>query len=175
MARLEEEGKMMRAEISELRDRLEEEEWEKRNLEAKMKRVEEKSAALRKGLERESDERRKKAKKVEERGGGGGGGSEGGRRNCVGERQVVRKRRVIVITDSNGKGATSDSIKNPIPRGEKESLDISVAVSFTTGDAACDVDRGSIDVRGARVIVDNLTNDIRGTRLRPALTPPELV
>ena len=54
-------------------------------------------------------------------------------------------------------------------------LDISVVVAYTTEEAARLVGSGKLNVRGATGIVDNLTNDIRGTRLRPAVSPPELV
>ena len=37
------------------------------------------------------------------------------------------------------------------------------------------MDCGAIDVKDAIVIVDNLTNDICGTRLRPLLSPPMLL
>ena len=41
--------------------------------------------------------------------------------------------------------------------------------------ASNQVDRGGLNVRGATVIIDNLTNDARGTQARPALTPRKLV
>ena len=41
--------------------------------------------------------------------------------------------------------------------------------------ASNQVDRGGLNVRGATVIIDNLTNDARGTQARPAMTPRELV
>ena len=102
----------------------------------------------------------------------GGGES----RHRSGERQHARpKQRCVIITDSNGRGATSDSIKNHIPRGERDNYDIEVAVAFTVEAAFHRVARRSIDVRGATVIVDNLTNDARGTSTRKAVSPHELV
>ena len=80
-----------------------------------------------------------------------------------------------MITDSNGKGATEDSIKNHMTREEREKYEIEVAVAFTLEEALQRVDRGAINVRDSIVIVDNLTNDIRGTRLRPSVTPQQLV
>ena len=41
--------------------------------------------------------------------------------------------------------------------------------------ASNQLDRGGLNVRGATVIIDNLTNDARGTQARPAMTPRELV
>ena len=80
-----------------------------------------------------------------------------------------------MITDSNGRGATSDSVKNHMTREEKGKYVIEVAVAYTLDEAIQRVERGAIDVREAVVVVDNLTNDIRGTRLRPSLNPRELV
>ena len=37
------------------------------------------------------------------------------------------------------------------------------------------VETGSIRASGATIIIDNLTNDVRGTRARPAIPPWELV
>ena len=81
----------------------------------------------------------------------------------------------MIITDSNGRGATADSIRNHIPITERQQYDIEVAVAYTTDEAYQRVARGAIDVRDAVVIIDNLTNDIRGTRVRPSLSPNELL
>ena len=80
-----------------------------------------------------------------------------------------------MLTDSNGRGATADSIKNHMTREEKRLYNIEVSVAYTLEAAIQRVERGAVDVRGAIVIVDNLTNDIRGTRLRPSLKPQDLV
>ena len=37
------------------------------------------------------------------------------------------------------------------------------------------IDRGELRLEGAIVVLDNLTNDVRGTRSRPAVTPQQLV
>ena len=81
----------------------------------------------------------------------------------------------MILTDSNGREATPDSIKNHMTKEEKKSYDIEVAVAYTLEAAIQRVHRGAVNVRGAIVIIDNLTNDIRGTRLRPSLSPQELV
>ena len=52
---------------------------------------------------------------------------------------------------------------------------IEVAVVYTLDEAYRRIDRGEIQVEGATVLVDNLTNDVRGTRSRPAVTPQQLV
>ena len=50
-----------------------------------------------------------------------------------------------------------------------------MAVAYTTVAASNQLDRKHLDVRGATVVIDNLTNDARGTQARPAMTPLELV
>ena len=84
------------------------------------------------------------------------------------------KAKYIVITDANGKGATEASIKAFIPKGERENFDIEIAVAYTMAEAVQKLESRLIDVRGAVVILDNLTNDVRGYRgTRPA-NPDEL-
>ena len=184
--KLEEEAEKMKGELFELRDKLEEEEWARKRVELELKKnqeLEEGRRALAIDIEREKA--KQQLKEMEDRllerlgdmvkGGGGG------------DREVVRplpppplpqpeKHRCIVIVDSNGEGATSDSIKNHIPRVERDSYDVKVEVAYTTDEAYNKVDRGLIDVRGAYVVLDNLTNDVRGSavRKRPPLSPPEL-
>ena len=52
---------------------------------------------------------------------------------------------------------------------------IEVKEAFTTGDALFLVEQGKVDVRGAIVVVDCLTNDIRRTWSASAADPPELI
>ena len=187
---LEEEGERTREEIRMLRDRLEESEWAKDALGEKTKQMEEEVVSLKSELEKEKESARKKIKEVEERVKRRLSEIE---KNESGERQQQqqqpqqqpqqppqqpqqpqqkqRRRRCIVITDSNGKGATSNSIKNHIQREERDRYDVEVAVAFTVEAAFHRVDRSDIDVREAVVIVDNLTNDIRGTTVWPSLSP----
>ena len=54
-------------------------------------------------------------------------------------------------------------------------MDVMVVVAYTLEDAYCRVDWKEVDVRGATVVIDDLTNDVRGTRLRPAVSPQKLV
>ena len=81
----------------------------------------------------------------------------------------------MVVTDSNGKEATADTINNHIPREERGDYDISVVVAHTLDTATRRVLSGEIDVSGAIVIVDNLTNDVRGSWQQKACTPEELL
>ena len=199
MKRVEEETKLMSGEIQMLRDRLEEVEWAKKALEDKVETVKVENSALKEMIEREKEARKRECDKIRElkrkEGNGGGGGCEEELREKiteVGERperrleevvngggekqQESRKRqRCVIITDSNGRGATENSIKNHIPRGERDNYDIAVRVSYTTEDATRCVDRGDILVRGATVVLDNLTNDIRDNGTRKAASPQELL
>ena len=154
-------------------------EWKKR-----MKEVEERMDQRVKDLEMarggESQTRNGGGESHTRNGGGGShqrnGGAESHQRNGGGERQQAKvKQRCIIITDSNGWGATPDSIKNHIPRGERDDYDIEVAVAYTVEEAFHRVARRNIDVRGATIIVDNLTNDVRGTSSRQAVSPQELI
>ena len=86
-----------------------------------------------------------------------------------------RMRKGVILTDSNGREATENSIKNHMPREERDSYKIDVQVAYTLDEAYHRVSRGELDVRGARVIIDNVTNDVRGTRQRPAATPEQTV
>ena len=79
----------------------------------------------------------------------------------------------MILTDSNGREATAVSITNHIPRERKGEFDIDVRVAYTQEEAYYRVAKGEVDVRGALVVVDNLTNDVRGTRQRAPATPDE--
>ena len=81
----------------------------------------------------------------------------------------------MILTDSNGRQSTSDSIKNHMPLADRGGCDIDIVVAYTLDEAIQRVDRGAIDVRDTVTIIDNLTNDIRGTKLRPSMTPERLV
>ena len=54
-------------------------------------------------------------------------------------------------------------------------MEICVEVVYTLDVAFRRVDQGLINVRGATVVIDNLTNDVRGTQNRPAVVPQMLV
>ena len=76
--------------------------------------------------------------------------------------------------DSNGREETN-SIKNHMPRDSRNFHDIRVIPAYTTEEAFRRVADGDIDVRDAVVVIDLLTNDIRGTRNRTAASPEELI
>ena len=58
---------------------------------------------------------------------------------------------------------------------EKEAFEIEIAVAYTLGEAVQRVGRGAINVRDSVVVIDTLTNDIRGTRLRPPLSTDDFI
>ena len=103
------------------------------------------------------------------------------RRNSGGESRIrngneEQRQPHVLIVDSNGRGATPDSVRNHIPRekrGKYEKLEIHTA--YTTDEAVRRVGDDDINVKDAIVVLDNLTNDVRGTRHRPAVSPTELV
>ena len=95
-----------------------------------------------------------------------GGGGETGRRP---------PKRCVVIVDSNGRGATEDTIKSHIPKEERECYSIKVEVVYTLEEACLKVERRLIDVREALVVLDSLTNNVRGTKERTADSPQQLV
>ena len=101
----------------------------------------------------------------------GGAGGVGGR----GPEEEGKKWKAVILTDSNGREATEDSVKNHMPREERDHYQIDVHIAYTQEEAFHRVTKGEIDVRGAIVVVDNITNDIRGMRQRPAATPEEVV
>ena len=65
--------------------------------------------------------------------------------------------------------------KNFIPRRRRGEFQIRVVPTYTLEEAYHRIGRGEVDVRGAVVVIDCITNDVRGTQKRPATTPEELV
>ena len=73
-------------------------------------------------------------------------------------------KKCIVLTNSNGRGASANSIKNHVPQEEGEGLEIEVVVAYTMEEAYHRIRRREIEVEGKVVVVDNVTNDIRKVR-----------
>ena len=148
----------------------EKEEWKKevaKENEERKKEVEKEKEDRRKEMEKEKNERETT---IEGRRSHGERNGEQHSQHGGGERKQS-----IVLTDSNGRGSTPDSVMNHIPLEERGKHDVKLHVAYTAGEAFRRVGDGEIDVRNATVIIDNLTNDVRGTRLRPAASPQELV
>ena len=193
----ESEGKA-REEVRALRDRVEEMEWGIKNCEKMHKEAKEETGKVSMEVKSVRDdwekwEEEKMAQWKEEvkdlvrqvagevnggRNHGGGERQEGLQREAgriIGGAERSRRKRCVVVTDSNGKEATADTINNHIPREERGDYDISVVVAHTLDTATRRVLSGEIDVSGAIVIVDNLTNDVRGSWQQKACTPEELL
>ena len=81
---------------------------------------------------------------------------------CEEAHEGRRRRRFLVVTDSNGKGATADSIRNHIVRERHEEFEIEVATMYRLEDAYERILYGRTDVADREVVLDNLTNNIRG-------------
>ena len=47
------------------------------------------------------------------------------------ENNARRRRRCVIFTDSNGQGATPNSVKNHVPRELREECEVEVVVAFT--------------------------------------------
>ena len=73
-------------------------------------------------------------------------------------------KKCIVITDSNGRGTSANSIKNHVPREEWEGLEIEVVVAYTLEEAYHRIRRKEIEVEERIVVIDNVTNDVRKVR-----------
>ena len=189
MGRLDEERERMKLEIRELRDRLEEAEWQNKRMEekieARIQEVEERQTRLEDGgggggggggvggieTQRPSETSDDRLKRIEERLDLREREAEKSRedRNRVSEGTVEsgghraeRRQRWVILTDSNGRGTTEDSIKNHVPREDKDKFRAEIEVTYTLDEAYRRVESQSIEVAGAKVIVDCLTNDVRG-------------
>ena len=140
--RLEEKGRRMRDEVRLLRERVEECEFAKRRLEEKMlesgkearKEWEAAIAVTGKKLSEEVKEQRRapeanRAPSIER-----DGGEEGWKRR--------RRRRGVILTDSNGREATEASVKNQMPREERAAHEIGLCVTYTLEEAFHCVARG---------------------------------
>ena len=171
VGKMEEEVKRKDREIHDLRDRLEEEEYERRRVEERLK------AKMEEEGKRKEEEIQKLGEKVSEL-----EKSANERRTEEQERRQtangIEKHKAVILTDSNGKGTTEATLKNHIPRSEREKFQIQVDdEAYTTGEALLrvGVGEGKTDVRGAIVVADTLTNDIRGSRNATPASPQELV
>ena len=182
-----EEREIMKKEINGLRDRLEEREFSNVTLEQKMKEREKECESLRKELETERKERERMEEKIKEVANGlkeinekrvHNGGEERSQETSENGQVGGAGRKVkkcVVLTDSNGRGATHHSIMNHVPKDQRSEYEVSIVVAYTLEEAHQRISRGELSIDGSIVVVDNLTNDVRGTRQRPAATPEQLI
>ena len=94
-----------------------------------------------------------------------------------GRAQTVEEERhcYLILTDSNGRDVTADSVRNHMPKTERQKYDINVEVAYRLEDALYRVESGQLDVAGRYVVVDNLTNNVRGGRRSAPDSPEQLV
>ena len=187
---MEEEAEKVRGELDGLRDRVEEGEWTRDNLEKQIqerKKVDEEVEKMKKELAEIRKEREEEAAKEASEmqalklvveslkkqvaGEKMRGNSEQNRLEGV----QVRRQRCVIFTDSNGRDATEDTVKIHIPREQRNDFQIEVVPAYTLAEAVYLIKKKKVDISGARVIVDNLTNDVRGTKQKTAASPEDLV
>ena len=177
--RLEERVFRMEEELRALRDRLEESEWGRNRLEERLKEneaLEGEVETLKTELKNERKERERQEEEIKkivemEKRKEPNEATEGervGLEKNTEEQTQNQRYRCIIFTDSNGRGATADSVRNHIPREERDRYDIEIVVAYRVEDAMSRIQQGGLDVRGCYVVVDNLTNNVRGGwRSRP--------
>ena len=188
---LEREKKERKEELWRLKDQLEEERWARQKLEERLKRLEEREGEE-EGGEEEVKERRKKEirevlnddwkeeikeevrketrKEVEERKDPIERREEG-----LTNGEEKKKYKCVILTDSNGRGATSDSVKNHMPRDERNCYDIQIVVAYRLEDAFHRIQRGEITVKDSYVVIDNITNNVRGNWHNQRESPEQVV
>ena len=86
-----------------------------------------------------------------------------------------QRRKCVVLTDSNGRDVTADSIRNHMPRETRENYDIKVEVALRMEDAVYRVRKKLLDVSGCVVLIDNITNDVKGNWKHWPADPEETV
>ena len=167
---LEEDDQRLKEEVRGLRDSLEEERFARSRLEDRLKEVaarEERTEVKEVVEEVGEQDWRAELKKAEER---------ILRKAEEEEAKRRRKRRVIVFTDSNGRNATTaDSIRHHLPEETREDFEIQLDITYRVEQASDRVDSADLNVDGAYIIVDCLSNNARDTRTARALSPCELV
>jgi hypothetical protein len=80
----------------------------------------------------------------------------------------------VILTDSNGAGVTGDTVKRYVTKDKQRIGRIRVCTAYTLFEVFDKVQSGKMKVDGARVILDVTTNDVRGTRGLPRVTPEEI-
>ena len=157
----EEEMRRVREELAGLRERLAEEEQERKNLERKLEEVTQRESQSSVRQEATGGEWKEEIKQAEERIMG-----------KIEEEKKKKRKKCIIITDSNGRNAvTPGSIKYHMPEEDRDAFDISIVIAYRIGEAADLVENGDLGISGAVVVVDCLSNDARPMKKAPKLSP----
>ena len=130
--KLEKQKEEKELEIHDLRDRLEEEEFARRRVEEKLReKLEEERKKHEDEIGKINEAMEKQKREIEQL------AARGGRPTArvEEEEEGPASYRGIILTDSNGRGATEDTVKNHIPREDRNKYKIEVKEAFTTGDA----------------------------------------
>jgi hypothetical protein len=61
-----------------------------------------------------------------------------------------------------------------IPREEGKGMKVEIVVAYTLLEVRQRLGRGEFDVRGTFMIIDVMTNDVKGTRASPRTSPVEI-
>ena len=189
---VEKEKREMKEELWKLRDQLEEERWARKQVEERLKTIEEVGVGEIKEVMNEEwkeqikevvrEETKKEIKEVtneewkeqimevvkEE------AKKEKLVKKTSGGEEEKQQYRCLIFTDSNGRGATPDSVKFHMPPDERGKYDIQIVVAYRLEDAFYRVRRGEIEVKDSYVVIDNVTNNVKGNWSR-AREPPEQV
>ena len=89
---------------------------------------------------------------------------------------AYQRRQCLIITDSNGQETTADTIRDHIVREQRDELDIFIEHGvWRLEDAFKRIRRGNIDVSGRTVVLDNLTNNVRGSKKDPPDSPDDFI
>ena len=190
LRRVQQENVELKEEVWRLNDKMEEEVWARKQIEERLKRYEE-AEEREAEKERERSEERKGEKEslkadlkemikevvLEEIGKGDKQTEESrsGERVGVSRHEEEQNYRCIILTDSNGRDATQESIRSHMPSEVKAKYDIEIVVAYRLEDAFHRIKRGEIKVRDAYVVIDNLTNNIRGNWRMQGESPEQVV
>jgi hypothetical protein len=95
--------------------------------------------------------------------------------DCLWEKTPEDGDLFVILTDSNGAGVTQETVRCHIPRKMQCGCRIRIYTTYTLFEAFSRIKDGKIKMEGARIIVDVMRNDVRGTKRQPQTTPDELV
>jgi len=175
---MEEEKTKMNGEIWGLRDRVQEVEWQNRELERKLKERmegeveggENRLDQIEKRLEKGEKEMKEVAKQIRtnsnqptnssnnvnsnsNNNGNNNGNSNNNNDNNNynnNNNNTAARKRCVILTDSNGREITPDSVKRYIVREERDEYNVELVIAYTLEEAIRRVERREIDVNGSK-------------------------